>query len=302
LARSTAAGKPAKTPASIRIGTSGWHYKHWLGTWYPEGTKAAGQFAYYREHFDTVEINNSFYRLPSPETFTAWREAAPPGFLYAVKASRYITHMRKLMEPEQGFTKFWTHVAALKETLGPILFQLPPLWKINTERLATFLDALPPHQRYAFEFRNPTWYHDEVYALLSAHDCAFCIYELAGHLSPPQVTSSFVYVRLHGPGAKYSGSYTDAQLQGWVDKAVEHARAGRDVFVYFDNDELGHAAFNAQRMRELVAAQAQPFAGTGVARQKPVSQRSTRTAKQSTPKPSTPRPIVRTQQTRRPTP
>lgn len=289
----------ASKAGKIHVGTSGWHYKHWLGTWYPEGTKASEQFAYYRERFDTVEINNSFYKLPSPETFAAWRNAAPPGFLYAVKASRYITHMRKLLEPEQSFDKFWTHVAALKEKLGPILFQLPPLWKVNTERLATFLDALPPTQRYAFEFRNPTWYHDEVYALLSEHDCAFCIYELAGHLSPPQVTSSFVYVRLHGPGAKYSGSYTDRQLQSWTDKSFEHARAGKDVFVYFDNDELGYAAFNAQRMRELIAEQAQQFRGTGVASEalatgKPVSRRAARTAK--------PKPRVRTQPTRRPTP
>lgn len=281
---------------TIRVGTSGWHYRHWLGTWYPEGTKAAEQFAYYRERFDTVEINNSFYRLPSPETFAAWRKAAPPGFLYAVKASRYITHMRKLREPEQGFEKFWTHVAALKEKLGPILFQLPPMWKIDTERLSAFLDALPAKQRYAFEFRNPTWYHDEVYALLSAHDCAFCIYELAGCLSPPQVTSSFVYVRLHGPGAKYSGSYTDAQLRSWTKRCIEHAHAGRDVFVYFDNDELGHAAFNAQRMRAMVMERTQQFAGIAVARSNAVSRGTLRNAKR---KHRAPERKVRTQPTRR---
>ena len=236
----------------IHIGTSGWHYKHWLGTWYPEGTRPNEQFAYYRERFQTVEINNSFYRLPSLETFAAWRKAAPRGFLYSVKASRYITHMRKLLEPEQSFEKFWTHVAVLKEKLGPILFQLPPRWNINTERLAHFLAALPKKRRYAFEFRNATWYHDEVYALLNEHDCAFCIYELAGHLSPPAVTSSFVYVRLHGPGAKYAGSYDDAQLKSWARKCRAHARKGRDVFLYFDNDEAGYAAFNAQRLRELV--------------------------------------------------
>lgn len=236
----------------IRVGTSGWHYKHWCGTWYPQGTKASEQFAYYRERFDTVEINNSFYKLPTIETLDNWRKAAPRGFLFAVKASRYITHMRKLMEPEQGFNKFWTHVAVLKDKLGPILFQLPPAWKLNVARLEQFLAALPPKQRYAFEFRNPTWYDKEVYALLNAHDCAFCIYELAGHLSPPQVTSSFVYVRLHGPGAKYSGSYTDEQLKSWARKCRAYARRGKDVFAYFDNDEAGYAAFNAQRLRELV--------------------------------------------------
>lgn len=243
-----------KQSGRIHVGTSGWHYKHWLGTWYPEGTKPAAQFSYYLEHFDTVEINNSFYKLPSVETFTAWRKAAPRGFVYAVKASRYITHMRKLMEPEKSFEKFWANVAALKEKLGPILFQLPPLWKVNTDRLEAFLAALPKKHRYAFEFRNPTWYHKDVYALLNAYDCAFCIYELAGHLSPPQVTSSFVYVRLHGPDErKYSGSYTDEQLQSWARKCRAYASKGRDVYIYFDNDELGHAAFNAQRLRALLA-------------------------------------------------
>ena len=237
---------------TIHVGTSGWHYKHWLGTWYPEGTKTAQQFAYYRERFDTVEINNTFYCLPSPETLKAWRKAAPPGFLFAVKASRYITHMRKLMEPETSFEKFWSRVAVLKEKLGPILFQLPPLWKINVPRFEQFLAALPTKHRYVFEFRNPTWYHKDIYALLNEYDCAFCIYELAGHLSPPEVTSSFVYVRLHGPGAKYAGSYDDTQLRSWARKCRVYAREGRDVFVYFDNDEAGYAAFNAQRLVELL--------------------------------------------------
>lgn len=236
----------------IHIGTSGWHYKHWLGTWYPEGTKAAQQFAYYRDRFDTVEINNSFYRLPSIETFSAWRAAAPRGFVYAVKASRYITHMRKLMEPATSYEKFFARVTALKEKLGPILFQLPPRWKVNTTRLAEFLQALPAQYRYAFEFREASWYHDEVYALLRAHDCAFCIYELEGHRSPQEVTASFVYVRLHGPGAKYAGSYDDRELKSWARKCRAYANKGMDVFLYFDNDEAGYAAFNAQRLRDLL--------------------------------------------------
>jgi uncharacterized protein YecE (DUF72 family) len=239
----------------IYIGTSGWHYKHWLGTWYPQGTKPAEQFAYYLQHFSSVEINNSFYKLPSVETFTAWRKAAPPGFLYAVKASRYTTHMRKLMDAPACFDKFMTNVAALKEKLGPILFQLPPGWKINAERLEEFLQALPKKKkyRYVFEFRNPTWYDARVYALLNEYDCAFCIYELAGHLSPPEVTASFVYVRLHGPTEnKYQGSYDDRQLKSWAKRCQERAAEGKDVFVYFDNDQAGYAAFNAQRLNEIL--------------------------------------------------
>jgi uncharacterized protein YecE (DUF72 family) len=236
----------------IHIGTSGWHYKHWRGTWYPEGLKDAEQFAYYKQQFHTVEINKSFYRLPTVETFEAWRKAAPRGFVFAVKASRYITHMRKLMEPERSYEPFMNNVAALKGKLGPILFQLPPRWKINTTRLAEFLPTLPPKWRFAFEFRNPTWYHNEVYALLREYNCAFCIYELAGHLSPAEVTANFVYVRLHGPGAKYCGSYTDAQLKTWAGQCRAYAGKGKDVFVYFDNDEAGHAAHNAERLNKLV--------------------------------------------------
>lgn len=236
----------------IHIGTSGWHYKHWIGTWYPQDTRPAQQFDYYRQHFSTVEINNSFYRLPTVDTFTAWRDAAPGHFVYAVKASRYITHMRKLNEPKQSMAKFMNNVQALGDKLGPILFQLPPGWKLNTQRLAAFLQALPRHHRYAFEFRNASWYHAEVYALLNEYDCAFCIYELAGHLSPQEVTSSLVYVRLHGPGDKYQGSYTEQALQHWAAKCRECAKAGKDVFVYFDNDQAGYAAFNAQRLAQLV--------------------------------------------------
>lgn len=236
----------------VYVGTSGWHYKHWLGNWYPEGTRASDQFAYYKKHFKTVEINNSFYRLPTMKTFSAWREAAPRGFLYSVKASRYITHMRKLKEPKQSMKAFMTNVAVLKEKLGPILFQLPPSWNVNTERLAEFLQALPTKHRYAFEFRNASWYTDEVYAMLNEHDCAFCIYELAGHLAPPEITASFVYVRLHGPGEKYQGSYSDQALRNWAKKCRECTGAGKDVFVYFDNDQAGYAAINAQRLREIL--------------------------------------------------
>ena len=253
MARAAATARK-KRSGTIHVGTSGWHYKHWLGTWYPRGTKDAEQFAYYKEHFHTVEINNSFYRLPTVATFEAWRKAAPHGFLFAVKASRYITHMRKLMEPQRSYEPFINNVAALKDKLGPILFQLPPRWKVNTERLADFLATLPKKWRHAFEFREPSWYHSDVYALLRKYDCAFCIYELAGHLSPFEVTASFVYVRLHGPGAKYSGSYTDSQLKSWAKKCRAWASEGKDVFVYFDNDEAGYAAFNAQRLAELVAA------------------------------------------------
>ena len=236
---------------SIYIGTSGWHYKHWIGTFYPEGTKDAEQFSYYLKFFRTVELNNSFYRLPSKETFAGWRKAVPPGFIFAVKVSRYITHMKKLKDPKDSIRELFANALALKEKLGPVLFQLPPGWKINAERLEEFLKALPKGHRYVFEFRNESWYEKEIFDLLRKYNCAFCIYELNGHITPMEVTADFVYVRLHGPGAKYQGSYSDKVLQQWNRRFHAWMKEKKDVYVYFDNDQLGYAAFNAQYLSEL---------------------------------------------------
>ena len=236
----------------LYIGTSGWHYKHWKGTFYPAGIKASGQFEEYRKHFSTVEINNSFYRLPAPETFAMWRKITPGDFVFAVKGSRFITHMKKLNLDKEGVKKFFDSVKKLNEKLGVILFQLPPKWKINTERLRSFVKVLPKKYRYAFEFREHSWYNDEVYTILRDNNCAFCIYELEHHLSPLQVTADFVYIRLHGPGNKYQGSYSEDTLAGWANKSKIWQDEGKDVFVYFDNDQEGYAAFNAIRLQQLV--------------------------------------------------
>lgn len=229
----------------IHIGTSGWHYKHWKGTFYPDKIKSDGQFAFYAEHFSTVEINNSFYRLPDPATFIAWRKAAPQQFLFAVKASRYITHMVKLKTNKQSLRKFFSRVMKLEEKLGPILFQLPPRWKVNTERLANFLQQLPSGPRYAFEFRDHTWYTPEVLSLLKEWNCAFCIYHLEKHLSPLEVTADFVYIRLHGPGNKYQGTYSGRSLATWATRCQKWLKEKKDVYIYFDNDQAGYAAKNA---------------------------------------------------------
>lgn len=236
----------------VHIGTSGWHYKHWMGTFYPEGMKSSEFMDYYLKFFRTVEVNNSFYRLPSVSTFSQWNASVPDDFMYAVKASRYITHMKKLKEPKEHFTNFIENARALEEKLGPILFQLPPGWKYNEERLIAFLEVLPNHYRYTMEFRNPSWYNDRVYALLEEKNIAFCIYEIDYHMSPIWVTADFVYVRLHGPEGKYAGSYSDSALQWWVNQCLDWRKTGKDVFFYFDNDQLGYAAFNAKRMIELV--------------------------------------------------
>jgi uncharacterized protein YecE (DUF72 family) len=234
----------------IYVGTSGWHYKHWSGTFYPKTVKPNKQFDFYEKHFQTVELNNSFYRLPSPATFAGWRKNSRNGFVFSVKASRYITHQKKLKDPKESFKKFFQHVRHLRDKLGPILFQLPPSWKVNVERLTAFLKILPKHFRYVFEFRNQTWYTSEVFNLLMKHNCAFCIYELAGHHSPIEITADFVYVRLHGPGDKYQGSYSKRKLSQWANQCELWQRKGLDVFVYFDNDQFGYAAHNALTLQQ----------------------------------------------------
>jgi uncharacterized protein YecE (DUF72 family) len=200
----------------IHIGTSGWQYRHWLGTFYPQDIPRKTLFSYYSRHFSTVELNNPFYRLPPKENFLAWKKNSPPGFVFAVKANRFITHLKYLGDPEITTPAFFENISGLGRKLGPVLFQLPPSWKVNEDRLRAFLEFIPGRFRYAFEFRNPTWYTPAVFSLLEKHNCAFCIYELAGHTSPLKITSDFVYIRLHGPGGKYQGSYTRAALKKWA--------------------------------------------------------------------------------------
>jgi uncharacterized protein YecE (DUF72 family) len=239
-------------PAPIHIGTSGWHYGHWRGPFYPEELGAEGFLAYYAERFHTVEINNSFYQLPSESTLGKWRDAVPQGFVFAVKGSRFITHMKKLKDPASSLAPFLERVAVLGEKLGPILFQLPPRWRFNGTRLADFLAALPGAYRYTLELRDQSWINDDALNLLARHGAAFCIYELAGYLSPLEVTADFVYIRLHGPGGPYQGQYDHETLAGWAGAMAAWSREGREVFCYFDNDEAGYAAQDALRLLDLL--------------------------------------------------
>jgi len=235
----------------LHIGTSGWHYKHWIGTFYPDGTREADQLSLYLQSFNTVELNNSFYHLPDAKTFKNWAAVTPDDFIFSVKGSRFITHMKKLNVLKADINRFLNRVNKLGDKVGPILFQLPPRWKLNIERLEAFLSRLDDQYRYVFEFRNNTWYDEQVYDLLRQYNCAFCIYELAGHHSPEEVTADFVYIRLHGPGAKYQGSYSTAILKKWATKCKAWQKAGKDVYIYFDNDQAGYAAFNALKLQEL---------------------------------------------------
>lgn len=239
--------------AEIRIGTSGWHYKHWCGPFYGKETRAPEMLPFYLQHFDTVELNNSFYRLPTGEAFRCWRESTPRNFVFAVKASRFITHNKKLKDPEEALENLLPRARQLKEKLGPVLFQLPPKWNLNLDRLEEFLAALPRKQRFTFEFRNPTWLANPVYETLRRYNAAFCIYELVGFSTPMHVTADWVYVRLHGPGeGKYQGSYSMDALERWADRIAEWAAGLKAIYVYFDNDQAGYAAQNALQLKSLV--------------------------------------------------
>jgi uncharacterized protein YecE (DUF72 family) len=239
-----------KSARRVHIGTSGWSYAHWQGAFYPQGLPAKEWLSYYARQLSSVEINASFYKLPSLDVLAQWRDSVPSGFVFAVKASRYITHLKKLNEPRRSLHTFLGRVAVLGDKLGPILFQLPPHWHVNVERLAAFLKALPEDYRYVMEFRDPTWLVPRVYELLAEHNVAFCIFDLNGALSPLEVSADFVYVRLHGPDDPYQGQYGDCALASWADAFKRWRRGGREVYCYFDNDEAAYAPRDALRLQE----------------------------------------------------
>lgn len=236
----------------IRIGTSGWHYRHWIGPFYPPKLPSSKMLQYYFDQFDTVEINNSFYRLPPENALATWRESTPPGFVFAVKGSRFLTHMKKLNQPEIGLERFFQRADLLRDKLGPVLFQLPPNWELDLDRFRHFLNVLPNGHRYAFEFRNPTWHVPEVYRELERHNAADCAFDLAGFQSPIRITADFTYVRLHGPGGKYQGSYSDRVLEDWAGRIRRWRKELRAIYIYFDNDQAAYAVRNAKTLRELV--------------------------------------------------
>ncbi len=237
---------------SIHIGTSGWHYKHWVGPFYPEGLRSEQMLGYYGGEFGAVEINNSFYRLPDHEILATWRDSTPDAFVFAYKASRYITHMKKLHNAGAALEKMVAGARVLGDKLGPILFQLPPKWRVDADRLEAFLRLIPEDLRTGFEFRDPSWFVADVYRLLRRHRAAFCIYELEGTRSPNEVTADFVYVRLHGPDGTYKGSYSTQDLSGWAGAISSWVRTGKDVYCFFDNDDRGYAAANARELKEML--------------------------------------------------
>jgi uncharacterized protein YecE (DUF72 family) len=238
-------------PATCLIGCSGWQYKHWRGDFYPASLPQSRWLTHYAERFNTVEINNTFYRLPAAETFGAWRRLAPAGFVFAVKASRYLTHMKKLKDPTDPVRLFFSHARRLGPVFGPVLYQLPPRWPINVERFEAFLRALPRGRRHAVEFRERSWYDPAIFDLLERYRVALCLHDMEGSASERLTVGPFVYVRFHGP-QKYGGTYPQETLDDWAGWLGGRLRAGVDVYAYFNNDAHGHAPRDAVRLRGLI--------------------------------------------------
>lgn len=244
---------PSGTPvaARIRIGTSGWEYPHWAGDFYPANLPRDRWLERYAAEFETVELNNPFYRLPDGKVFAGWAKRVPADFRFAVKASRYLTHVRRLREPEEPLSRFWTRAGELRTRLGPVLYQLPPRWRPNEERLRSFLAAVPRRPQ-AVEFRDARWYLPSTFRLLDEAGLALCLHDMEGSAPPIGPVGPFVYVRFHGSGARYGGRYSSQRLSAWAGRMVAWAEGGLDVWAYFNNDVGGHAVRDASRLRTMV--------------------------------------------------
>jgi uncharacterized protein YecE (DUF72 family) len=242
----------SKADCHIRVGTSGWYYDHWKELFYPAGLAKSKWFEHYARFFDTVEINNTFYHLPKERTMQRWHEIAPRGFLYTVKASRYITHIRKLKDAAEPLERFFDRVGLLKNKLGPILYQLPPSLHKNLDLLASFIKLLTKKRTAVFEFRHKSWYEDDTFELLSQHGVGFCIHDMPDKESPRVVTADVIYIRFHGTTGRYAGSYPKSVLQKWAQWLKDQTKKARAIYIYFNNDIDGHAIKNAKQLKKLM--------------------------------------------------
>ena len=237
----------------IRVGTSGWSYRHWRKRFYPEALRGRDWLSYYARRFHAVEVNATFYRLPEVATLRKWCDAVPEDFRFAVKASRYITHMKKLKDPEQTVPPFLDRVTVLGRRLGPLLFQLPPRWQVDCARLDAFISGLPNGYRYVFELRDVSWHIPEVYAVLERHSAALCVFQLGELQIDPRLTTELAYVRLHGPHAAYAGSYRDADLSRWACTLRSWRSKVTAAYCFFDNDQDPNAANDASRLLQMLS-------------------------------------------------
>ncbi|MDP2730243.1 MAG: DUF72 domain-containing protein [Dehalococcoidales bacterium] len=234
--------------ANYYIGTSGWHYEHWRGRFYPEKLAKAGWLEFYTRHFATVEINNSFYRLPSESAFTSWRDTTPDNFVFAVKVSRFITHIKRLKDTEEALGKFFKGAKILGSKLGPLLYQLPPSMHRDEELLESFLAALPRRMKHVFEFRHPSWLEERAFRILRKHNAGFCIFDMPSVNCPLLATADFAYIRFHGSGGLYSSCYSDEELAAWANRIAGLAENLKTIYIYFNNDTEAFAVRNARTL------------------------------------------------------
>ncbi|HUW19970.1 MAG TPA: DUF72 domain-containing protein [Sedimentisphaerales bacterium] len=233
----------------IRIGTSGWHYDHWSGRFYPPDLPKTKWFLHYAQHFDTVEVNNTFYQLPKPKSIENWRQQAPDNFLYTVKANRYITHIKRLKDSQEPLERFFEVARLLKEKLGPVLYQLPPSMHKDLDRLEAFIKLLPKKHPAVFEFRHESWFSEDTYVLLNRFNVGFCTHDLPGEPSPRIITGDLIYVRFHGTTGRYAGNYSKPALQTWAQWIKDNLKGTRAVYVYFNNDYNAYAVNNAKTLK-----------------------------------------------------
>jgi len=234
------------------IGTSGWVYPHWEGVFYPGDLPSKDKLKYFSKHFKTAEINYSFYHLPRPATYQNWYNQTPEDFLFAVKASRFITHIKRLQGTKEASKQFIENALNLKEKLGPILFQFPPSFKAteeNVSRLEGFLKLITKRKtRYAFEFRHKSWCDKKIYNLLKKHNAAWVIADSPNYPKAEDVTADFIYIRMHGSKVLFSSSYTKKELKDLAQKIKKWLKQRLDIYVYFNNDAYGYAVGNAKEL------------------------------------------------------
>ena len=240
--------------SELRVGTSGWQYKHWKGRFYPKELPVSRWLDHYTKYFDSVELNNPFYRQPERKTFERWRRAVPEDFVYAVKLNRFITHIKRLNIERDSVERSYGTLAGLGPKAAVVLVQLPPKMKFNEERAERFFRMVAPRRRrHAIEPRDASWFADDALAFLHRRNIALVIGETPRWPTHVAVTSDLVYLRFHGPERLYASNYSDDQLSEWAQRITAWRAEGRDVFAYFNNDEQGFAVKNALRLRELAS-------------------------------------------------
>jgi uncharacterized protein YecE (DUF72 family) len=237
----------------IHIGCSGFNYKDWKDGFYPEGLPQKRWFQYYRGMFSTVELNVTFYRLPLSRTFEKWYGETPPDFVFSLKGSRFISHRKRLLDPDEPLELFFKRSSPLREKLKVVLWQFPPNFSVSMERLKRFLELLDRYPvRNALEFRNQSWLTDEVFDLCRTHNVSLCMADWPSFINNLPVTADFAYVRRHGLEGSYATSYSENEIKQDAGRIAHYAVDGKSVYVYFNNSAFGYAPRNAQELKKLV--------------------------------------------------